>query len=79
LGKVKQANIAIHADVGQVLQQLLPQIEAQPRSEWLDTVDGLKREFPFSMPNAEDPLSHYGLVLAAARCVDESAIITTDV
>jgi acetolactate synthase-1/2/3 large subunit len=79
LGKVKQANIAIHADVGQVLQQLLPQIEVQPRSEWLDTVNGLKREFPFSMPDAEDPLSHYGLVLAAARCVDESAIITTDV
>ena len=79
LGKVKQANIAIHADVGQVLQQLLPQIEAQPRSEWLSTVNDLKREFPFSMPNAEDPLSHYGLVLAAARCVDENAIITTDV
>ena len=31
------------------------------------------------MPNADDPLSHYGTVLAAARCVDDSAIITTDV
>lgn len=79
LGKVKQANIAIHADVGQVLQQLLPMIEAQPRTEWMNTVNDLKREFPFNMPNVEDPLSHYGLVKAAARCVDESAIITTDV
>lgn len=79
LGKVKQANVAIHADVGQVLQQLLPQIDTQPRSEWLSTVNDLKREFPFNMPNADDPLSHYGLVLAAARCVDDSAIITTDV
>ncbi|WP_025120469.1 MULTISPECIES: acetolactate synthase large subunit [unclassified Serratia (in: enterobacteria)] len=79
LGKVKQANIAIHADVGQVLQQLLPMIEAQPRSEWMNTVNDLKREFPFNMPNVEDPLSHYGLVKAAARCVDDSAIITTDV
>ena len=79
LGKVKQANVAIHADVGQVLQQLLPQIDTQPRSAWLSTVNDLKREFPFNMPNADDPLSHYGLVLAAARCVDDSAIITTDV
>ncbi|MBC3378858.1 acetolactate synthase large subunit [Serratia fonticola] len=79
LGKVKQANIAIHADVGQVLQQLLPMIEAQPRTEWMKTVNDLKREFPINMPNVADPLSHYGLVKAAARCVDESAIITTDV
>lgn len=79
LGKVKQANIAIHADVGQVLQQLLPMIEAQPRTEWMNTVNDLKREFPVNMPNVADPLSHYGLVKAAARCVDESAIITTDV
>ncbi|EFE97958.1 acetolactate synthase large subunit [Serratia odorifera] len=79
LGKVKQPQVAIHGDVGQVLQQLLPQIDAQPRSAWLNTVNDLKREFPFSMPNADDPLSHYGLVLAAARCVDDDAIITTDV
>ncbi|WP_431223776.1 acetolactate synthase large subunit [Serratia sp. L9] len=79
LGKVKQANIAIHADVSQVLHQLLPMIEAQPRTEWLNTVNDLKREFPFNMPNVDDPLSHYGLVKAAARCVDENAIITTDV
>ncbi|KAG4065577.1 hypothetical protein HA402_011266 [Bradysia odoriphaga] len=79
LGKVKQANIAIHADVGQVLQQLLPMIEAQPRTEWTNTVNDLKREFPINMPNVADPLSHYGLVKASARCVDESAIITTDV
>ena len=79
LGKVKQPQVAIHGDVGQVLQQLLPQIDAQPRSAWLNTVNDLKREFPFSMPHADEPLSHYGLVLAAARCVDENAIVTTDV
>ncbi|AVJ16233.1 acetolactate synthase, large subunit, biosynthetic type [Serratia sp. MYb239] len=79
LGKVKQPQVAIHGDVGQVLQQLLSQIDAQPRSAWLNTVNDLKREFPFSMPHADKPLSHYGLVLAAARCVDENAIVTTDV
>lgn len=79
LGKVKQAHVAIHGDVGQVLRQLLPLIEAQPRSGWLNMVTDLQREFPFSMPNVNDPLSHYGLIKAAARCVDDNAIITTDV
>lgn len=79
LGKIKQPHLALHADVGQVLAQLLPQIEAAPRSAWLQMMEDLKREFPFNMPNAEDPLCHYGLIRAAARCVDESAIITTDV
>jgi acetolactate synthase-1/2/3 large subunit len=79
LGKVKTANVAINGDVGQVLQQLLPLIEAQPRSAWRQIVSNLQREFPFNMPNVADPLSHYGLVKAAARCVDANAIITTDV
>ncbi len=79
LGKIKQANIAIRADVGEVLAQLLPKIDAQPRQPWLQQVAGLKQEFPFSMPGVENPLSPYGLIGAAAACVDDEAIITTDV
>lgn len=79
LGKVKQPDIAIHADVGMVLEQLVPMITANPRTEWLNTVNALKHQFPFNMPNIDDPLSHYGLIKAAARCVDSEAIITTDV
>jgi len=79
LGKVKQPHIAINGDVNQVLQQLLPLIEQQPRSEWQQTVQDLKREFPINFADAEDPLSHYGLVLATADILDDSAIISTDV
>ncbi|AKJ42348.1 acetolactate synthase large subunit [Pragia fontium] len=79
LSKIRQPHIAIHADAGQVLQQLLPQIEQQPRTAWLNVVNNIKQQHPFNMPDADNPLSHYGLVLAAARCVDKDAIITTDV
>ncbi|WP_127959732.1 acetolactate synthase large subunit [Serratia microhaemolytica] len=79
LGKIKQPDIAIHSDVERVMQQLLPLIEAQPRTEWLEVVAQLQQQFPVCMPNLDDPLSHYGLVKAVARCVDDSAIITTDV
>lgn len=30
-------------------------------------------------PQEKNPLSHYGLINAVAACVDDSAIITTDV
>ncbi|STF42474.1 acetolactate synthase isozyme I large subunit [Escherichia coli] len=42
-------------------------------------VADLQREFPCPIPKACDPLSHYGLINAVAACVDDSAIITTDV
>lgn len=34
LGKIKQPHVAIQGDVAEVLAQLNPQIEAQPREEW---------------------------------------------
>ncbi|MFH7827349.1 acetolactate synthase large subunit [Kluyvera chengduensis] len=79
LGKIKQAHVAIQADVDDVLAQLLPQIDAQPRDEWRGKVAELQQEFPGAIPEAGDPLSHYGLINAAAACVDDTAIITTDV
>ncbi|SQB40641.1 acetolactate synthase catalytic subunit [Citrobacter koseri] len=79
LGKIKQPHVAIQADVDDVLAQLIPHIEAQPREEWHQLVADLQREFPCAIPEASDPLSHYGLINAVAACVDDSAIITTDV
>ena len=79
LGKIKQPHVAIQGDVAEVLAQLNPQIEAQPRDEWRQLVADLQREFPGAIPTEGDPLSHYGLINAVAACVDDSAIITTDV
>ncbi|NKI75290.1 acetolactate synthase large subunit [Dickeya sp. CFBP 2040] len=79
LGKIRQPHVAIHADVAQALDQLLPLVERQPRADWLDQVRALQRDFPFNMPNADDPLSHYGLIRAVADQLDDQAIITTDV
>ncbi|MDX6916684.1 acetolactate synthase large subunit [Pectobacterium carotovorum] len=79
LGKIRQPHVAINADVAQALDQLLPHITPQQRDVWRTTVRGLQQEFPFNMPNADDPLSHYGLVQATARALTDDAIITTDV
>ncbi|MEY8712572.1 acetolactate synthase large subunit [Mangrovibacter phragmitis] len=78
LGKIKQAHVAIQGDVSEVLAQLLPQVMPQPRTEWRALVNDLQREFPTHF-SSEDPLSHYGLINAVAQCVDDNAVITTDV
>lgn len=79
LSKIRQPQLAIHADVGQVLELLLPQINSQPRTDWLNTVNQFRNNYPPCIPDADNPLSHYGLVLAAARAAGNNAIIATDV
>lgn len=79
LGKIKQPHVAIQGDVAEVLAQLIPQTDAVDRADWRQLVADLQREFPGAIPTEGDPLSHYGLINAVAACVDDSAIITTDV
>lgn len=45
LGKIKQPHVAIQADVDDVLAQLIPHIEAQPREAWHQLVADLQQEF----------------------------------
>lgn len=79
LGKIKQPHVAIQGDVAEVLAQLIPQTDATDRADWRQLVADLQREFPGAIPTEGDPLSHYGLINAVAACVDDSAIVTTDV
>lgn len=79
ISKIKQPDIAINADAGQVLAMLLPQIEVNTRQEWNDHIAQIKQEFPLEQINKSDPLSHFGLIAAVADAVDNDAIITTDV
>jgi len=79
LGKIKQAHVAIQGDVGEVLDALIPQVTAQARGSWRKMVSELQQEFPGAIPQAGDPLTHYGIINAVAACVDDEAIITTDV
>jgi len=79
IDKIKSAHVGIQGDVGQVLTQLLPLVQVQLRKKWLTRVEDLKRAQPMQLPGLDDPRSHYGLVAAVAACLDDEAIITTDV
>ena len=79
LDKIKTAHIGITADVGEALAQLLPAIEKNERKIWVDRNNLLKTQFPLHMPDVANPRSHFGLIQSVAACLDNDAIIATDV
>ncbi|MCB4358225.1 acetolactate synthase large subunit [Quatrionicoccus australiensis] len=79
LDKIKTAHLAIGADVGEALTQLLPAVAENTRKNWVDRVDALRSEFPLHMPEAANPRTHFGLIRAVAASLDNDAIIATDV
>ena len=79
LDKIKTAHIGITADVSNALHQLLPAVAENDRKNWVDRITALQAEFPFQMPGADDPRSHFGLIRTVAACLDNDAIVATDV
>ena len=79
LHKIKNAHVAIHANVKCALEALLPRVQATLRKRWLSHVDSLKTRFPMQFPGQDDPRTHYGLVHAVAAALDDRAIVATDV
>lgn len=79
LNKIKHAQLAIQADVGDALEALLPRVKVALRKRWLSHVASIKTRFPLLMPGVDDPRTHYGLIHAVASVLDDEAIVTTDV
>ena len=79
LDKIKAAHVGITADVGEALDRLLPLVSENPRAAWVERIATLKAQFPQEFPGLDDPRSHFGLIRTIAACLDDSAIIATDV
>jgi acetolactate synthase-1/2/3 large subunit len=79
LDKIKAAHIGITADIGEALGELLPAVFQNSRKIWVDRSNALKAEFPFDLHSTDNPRSHFGLIQAVAACLDDDAIIATDV
>ena len=79
LDKIKTAHVGIAADVQEALERLSPLVSANPRREWNTRVDELKRDFAQHLPDLDQPLSHFGLIRTVAACLDDEAVIATDV
>jgi acetolactate synthase-1/2/3 large subunit len=79
LHKIKRAHVGIVADVGEALARLLPLVAATERKDWHTRIAALKRAHPQPLPGLAEPRAHFGLIRAVAACLDDNAIVTTDV
>jgi len=79
LDKIKTAHVGIRGDAASVLRELLSRVPAQNRESWRARTAELKRLFPLATPGVDDPRTHYGLIRAVAECLDDEAIVATDV
>ena len=79
LDKLKTAHVGVRGDVHTVLEVLLPQIDRNSRETWRTRIADLRHAFPLEMPGADDARTPYGLIAETARCLDDTAIIATDV
>lgn len=79
LDKIKTAHVGIQGDVKEVLGRLLPQVRQDLRKAWLTRVGELKTNHPLQTPGIDDPRTPYGLIRAVADCLDDEAVIATDV
>jgi len=57
----------------------LPAVFQNSRKSWVDRSNALKAEFPFDLHSTDNPRSHFGLIQSVAACLDDDAIIATDV
>ncbi|HEX5418840.1 MAG TPA: acetolactate synthase large subunit [Gammaproteobacteria bacterium] len=79
LGKIKAAHVGIVSDADAALQALTARLPPRRKAGWLERIAALKKLYPLDTARHEE-LSHpYGLVAAVARCLDDSAIVATDV
>ncbi|WP_324022206.1 acetolactate synthase large subunit (plasmid) [Pantoea sp. JZ29] len=79
LGKIRKPELEIQSDVRSFLVKINDRVSTVSRSDWLACIDALKTEFPLQTPDIENPLSHYGLIRAAAEVAGESVLVVTDV
>ncbi|XKM13099.1 acetolactate synthase large subunit [Orbaceae bacterium ac157xtp] len=78
LGKIKQPQVAIQADLHEFLTKLLPHIHTQQRPEWLDRIEVIKQQYPCINNNTE-LFNQFGFIRAIANIAGDNTIITTDV
>lgn len=79
LDKIKTTTASVSGDIADILEAIMPRIEKNDRSDWLDRISELKKSYPMVIPGSDDPASPYGVILKAAELAGESAIVATDV
>ncbi len=79
LGKLRRAELAVRADVGAFLRQLLPVLPRRARRRWRERVAELRHRHPLPVPADEATGRAVHLLRALAHALPADATLTTDV
>ncbi|HPQ55463.1 MAG TPA: biosynthetic-type acetolactate synthase large subunit, partial [Spirochaetota bacterium] len=79
IDKIKQSNVSLIADIGEVLKKLLPRVKESSREEWRARIHTLQRQYPPEDTDAYNPLHPLRFIRTLGNNAPSGTIVTTDV
>lgn len=79
IDKIRKSNISLAADVGAVLEALVPLLEHNDRPDWMAGMGRLKSELAAAQEGAGDPRNPKEILRRMSKIAADDAIICTDV
>lgn len=79
ISKNKIATIPIVGDITNVLKELLPELQVENHSEWINYVKNLKIKYPNKYDENAEEILPQEVIEVLNTCTDENTIICTDV
>jgi acetolactate synthase-1/2/3 large subunit len=77
--KIKKVDLCIPGTMKDILTKLLKKSTQNNRSEWINTVTELKKQYPFPKILPKDPLHPFNIIRTVDSLIASDSIITTDV
>jgi acetolactate synthase-1/2/3 large subunit len=79
LNKIKTATLGISGNVKEILSRIAPLLAIDKRGLWIERINDLRKEQPFTYPMEKDVFHPLNLIRTIGSLAPEDAIITTDV
>lgn len=77
--KIRRADLSIVGDAGRVMEEMLPFVASDTRTEWMTRVAELRSTFPFHSPARCGELHPTDVIRAVRSMVPADTIVCTDV
>ncbi|OPY74616.1 MAG: Acetolactate synthase isozyme 1 large subunit [Syntrophorhabdus sp. PtaU1.Bin153] len=79
IDKIKPTHLSMVADIKTVMDSLIPLVEENQRTAWMDRVNTMKKEHPVAPPEPTDPFNPLHLMKILKEITRPETIVTTDV
>ncbi len=77
--KIKKVDLCIPGNIKDILSKLSEKSTHNERRDWINTVSGLKKQYPFPKMQPKDLLHPFNIIRTVDSIIAPDSIITTDV